>query len=493
MKPSFRYRMIRRVFALAVLGLATWDGWLRTSYGDVPVALPAVSPSYQDEANQDSAELLTDRTGPPEVFVDPGLSQASYPGRRRGSDDFDWLTKVRFGYDDGFVIASERQLNLGIGESPFLMRINGWGQIRHTVLDSDGTNPDVNQFQLKRARLIFSGSAFTSDFAYFIQMDGRSSSGDDVRLLDYVLTYDVGHHAWGLERGTIGFKGGKYKMPFQMARYLSGRELEFSDRSMSSMFFDVNRSLAWGLFGEANSWNIPWDWEVAIFNGLVTGGSETGSSGALDDNFAYSARLFAYPTGKWGTGELADLDWHDTLATRIGAGFANSTINSSGETEFSSVRVVDSGETLSSLLELLPSAVDEYDVNLYTLDISGKLRGCSATFEYYFRNIDGFEGATLPNLFDHGFWLQLGKFVVPRKLQLLARWSRVVGSSGTLGIADQSAEEIAGGFVWYFRDQHAKLTFDATYLDGAPINSAALDISPGDIGWLFRSQIQFAF
>ncbi len=99
----------------------------------------------------------------------------------------------------------------------------------------------------------------------------------------------------------------------------------------------------------------------------------------------------------------------------------------------------------------------------------------------------------MPDLFDHGFWLQLGKFVVPNKLELLARWSRVMGDSGTLGVENQNAEEIAGGFVWYFREQHAKYTLDATYTDGAPINSSALDMTPGQVGWLFRSQIQFSF
>jgi hypothetical protein len=113
--------------------------------------------------------------------------------------------------------------------------------------------------------------------------------------------------------------------------------------------------------------------------------------------------------------------------------------------------------------------------------------------EHAFRTVDGFEGATIPGLYDHGFWLQVGKFICPRKLQLLARWSRVTGDSGTLGAENQSAEEIAGGFAWYFRDQNAKLVADMTYLDGAPINSSALDIKPGEIGWLFRTQIQFAF
>ena len=53
---------------------------------------------------------------------------------------------------------------------------------------------------------------------------------------------------------------------------------------------------------------MPVEWDVAIFNGLVTGGAETGSSGNLDDNFAYSARLMWYPTGEWGEGQMADFD-----------------------------------------------------------------------------------------------------------------------------------------------------------------------------------------
>ncbi len=401
-----------------------------------------------------------------------------------------WVEYVRVGYDSGFVIASEADLDLQASDTPFHLKLNGWGQIRHTVLDSDGANADLNQFQLKRGRLIFSGSAFSSDFDYFLQLDGRSSSGDNLRLLDYFLSYDLGHHVCGFEKGVFGFRTGKYKMPFTMARYLSGREFEFSDRSMASMFFDVNRSLAWGLYGRAYSSGRPLHWEVALFNGLVSGGAETGSSGTLDNNFAYSARIFTFPTGDWGAGGLADFDWHDALATRIGAGFANSTIDRVGTTEFSSLRVVDSGLQLSTLL---PAAVDEYDAYIYSIDASCKLHGWSATMEYYIRDIQSFQGAAIPSLFDHGFWLQFGKFIVPEKLQLLARWSRVVGNSGTLGANDQSADEIAGGFVWYFRDQHAKFTLDVTHLDGAPISSSALDIAPGDSGWLFRSQIQFAF
>ena len=145
------------------------------------------------------------------------------------------------------------------------------------------------------------------------------------------------------------------------------------------------------------------------------------------------------------------------------------------------------------MASILPGSVDEYTVNLFALDAALKYQGWSLTTEYYFRQVNGFRGASIPSLFDHGWWLQIGKFVVPQKFEIMARWSNVIGDSGTLGVSNQSASEVAGGFVRYFQGQNAKVTFDATYLNGAPINSASLDISPGDIGWLYRTQIQFAF
>jgi hypothetical protein len=406
------------------------------------------------------------------------------------ADDFTWLDQVRVGYDDGFVIASRRQLDLRSSRYPFRMQINGWGQLRNTSSNVKRPNNDLNQFQLKRARLIFSGHAFNPDISYFLQMDGRSSSGDNVRLLDYFLSFDIGHNQFGFAPGTIGFRTGKFKMPFSLARWMSGKQFEFADRSVASSYFDVNRSLAWGLYGQTDQTRVPIAWETAIFNGFVTGGAETGSSGSLDDNFAYSARLSAFPIGEWGASELADFEWHDRLAMRVGCAFAATTIDRGGSTEFETLRVVDSGRQLS---RILPLAVNSYSVTQFAMDTSLKLHGWSTTLEYYFRTISDFQGASVPDLFDHGFWFQLGYFIVPGKVQMLTRWSRVVGDSGTLGVVQQSSDEVASGLAWYFRENHLKAVADITHLNGAPVNSAALDVSPGDNGWLYRMQIQFSF
>ena len=417
---------------------------------------------------------------------DPVLGQGDQPLIRLG----DWLDQVRVGYDNGFQIISRDELDLNGQDDKFRLKINGWGQLRNTLLESANSGEDLRQFQLKRGRLVFAGSAFTPDFGYFVQVDGRSSDGDDLRLLDYYLNYDFGRHFLNMEKGRLSFRTGRWKMPTTLSRWLSGRELEFSDRSVASMFFDVNRSLAWGLGGQETFRSMPFNWELAIFNGLVTGGAETGSSGDLDSNFAYSIRAFCEPIGEWGKGELADLDYHEALAMRTGFGMATSTIDRTGLTEFRSARVVDSGRRLS---DLLPNSVESYRIYLYSADLSVKYRGWSITNEYYFRTVDRILGAEIGQLFDHGHWLQIGKFIIPDRLQVIARWSRVDGNSGTLGIADLSSDEVAGGVVYYFRDQHAKITFDATRINGSPISSAALDLEPGVDGLLFRTQIQFSF
>ena len=72
-------------------------------------------------------------------------------GNAYTEDNLDWLDSVRVGYDGGFVIASQRDLNLNASNYPFRMQINGWAQLRYTVTDIESPNTDLNQFQLKHA------------------------------------------------------------------------------------------------------------------------------------------------------------------------------------------------------------------------------------------------------------------------------------------------------------------------------------------------------
>lgn len=463
--------------------LATTSQW---EFVDLDLApQPVVFPAAQDTIAV--SESPADEVDLPLTFAEPPQpSAAAEPIRPQSPPSL----VGRAGYDRGFFIASDRGPDRPAGDEAYFLRLNGWGHFRMTNSEAFGGNEGFNQLQLKRARLIFSGHAFTPAFSWLVALDGRSQADGAIRLLDYFLDYDLGSAALGLDAKRLALKLGQYKVPFTLSRFLSAQEMQFTDRSVSSMFFDANRSLAFGAYGESQQSAALWTWETAVFNGLVTGGAETGAAGGLDNNFAVSGRLAIYLGGDWGSDDQCDYDFHESPAYRLGGAFAASNIDRIGQTEFAAIRVADSGQRLS---DLLPAQVSGYRVNKYALDASVKYRGWSMTTEYYFRNIGGFQGDSLPGLFDHGFSLDVGYFVIPQKMELLARWSRVVGNSGTLGLGNRSADERSLGGVWYFRRHAAKLTVDASYLDGAPIDAFSLDIFPGQRGWLMRTQLQFSF
>ena len=395
-----------------------------------------------------------------------------------------------FGYDGGFLIASPSGLKPDTDDSDFLMRISNWGQLRHAASDFHGPNPDQNQFEFERLRLVFKGHFFSPDFQYYFQFDSDSDQGEESGILDYYVTYDVGRHLWGCPRKRLAIRMGKWKVPFIRFRVPSPSALEFTDFPMAGMLFDLSRGFGVGLLGERDLCARPFTWEVALANGLNVGGFRTDRSGQLDNNLAFSGRVTWLLAGDDGKDGEPDLDFRLRPAWRVGAAFACSHVDRDGLREFSRMRVVDSGLSID---DVLPAAVTDYDIFLFTVDSHLKYRGFSFIADYYFRSMSRFIGAAVPDVCDHGFLLQMGYFLVPTRFELITRWSRVVGDSGTLGLLRQSADEVAGGAVWYIRGHNLRMTFDVTHLNGAPISSSTLNILPGDDGWLFRTQFQWRF
>jgi hypothetical protein len=386
-------------------------------------------------------------------------------------------------YSGGFVLSSPKDEKTG--DSNFRMRIGSWGQFRHNFLDSKGPNPGQNDLDIERLRLVFDGHAFKPSFQYFLQLDADSDAGNVVDMLDYYVTYDLGKDLFCWHENRFRLRLGQWKIGFNRAREESGTRMQFSDRSTASVLFDFDRSIGVGVLGELGRL----DWQLTLANGIDTGGFRSTRAG-LDQNFAIASRINWLATGDWGKDGHADLDWRTRPAVRLGTGYTFSRRDTEGAIEFASPRVVDSGELLA---RLIPDAVTSYDQIMYSTDFNLKYRGCSIVLEYYFRQFTRFSGATVPNLFDHGYWAEAGYFLIPERLQLLARHSYIVGDSGTLGDTNQSSDEVAGGLVWYLRRHNFKLTFDATRINGAPVNDTALSIRPGDRGMLYRTQFQWKF
>lgn len=395
------------------------------------------------------------------------------------------------GYDKGFLLAADEAIGSRAADANFLMRINSWVQLRHTYFDSDGPNPDQNTFSFERLRLSFGGHVFSPDLQYYFQFDGNSDTQSQLTLLDYYATYDIGHNILCLHADELGIKFGKWKVPFSRSREETARKMQFGERSISNLFFDLDRAIGIGLYSVMEQFTVPMYLETAIFNGFNTGNVATNRTGGLDRNFGWSARVFSDVIGEFGDDGEPDLKWHDQPALRLGAGTAFTRFHRAGnDAEYSLPTVVDSGDPLA---RLLPADVTAYDMSMFTVDGHFKWCGLSVIAEYYWRYIARFSGAAVPGLFDRGFNLQTGYFIVPHKLEALARWSRIVGDSGMLGADDQSSDEFGCGWAWYWKGHNAKIINTANYLNGAPLTSNRLDTVAGDVGWLYRTQLQLAF
>jgi hypothetical protein len=367
----------------------------------------------------------------------------------------------------------------------------------------------------------------------------------------------------------------------------SARE-QFSEYSMAGWFFDAdddNLLMAAGL--------QIFELEDRLFASfLVTNGNETQTPYLLlDDKPGLNAGFWYDFGGDWdeknkrwllyGYGP-SDLDYHCNPVLRVGATSNLVPMDRRSiftQAELDRARTIpptpNGGGTVTSVLNgggVAPAvagvagtsgfAVDAFDSYTYEAYAAGKWRGFSLLSDWWLRNLDNFRGeksglannSNRPILYnvnnvgsnalnqvalfnrggfiDYGTLLQAGYFVIPKKLELVARYSWIRGQSGDIrgdgtfrnlttaernffGIPSaaaggpatvrlynnafreyQEASEIAFGVNYYFKGHNLKWQSDISFYNGG--NPAAGGQSPsgfipGVDGYLIRSQIQLAF
>jgi hypothetical protein len=187
-------------------------------------------------------------------------------------------------------------------------------------------------------------------------------------------------------------------------------------------------------------------------------------------------------------------------------------------------------------------SLNRADINTFDLFAAFHYRGFSFYNEWYFRNYDGlhsvnprsdailyndgFGAASLLNrrsFMDYGMAVQSGYFVIPKKFELIGLYSMINGVSGDIygngtfrnvlvptnaaGFTTvrsyngafsnpHMAQEIGGGFNYYWFGQLVKWQNDLSYYRGgnpAGNGAAPAGFLPGVDGWMIRSQIQLAF
>jgi len=333
-----------------------------------------------------------------QLKADPGF----HPGRQ-----------VDAGYDKGFYIR---------GGEDFFLRFKLRTQFRYLGVNRQSDDrrvfgrqriDDLSGFEFERARFRFEGHLFDPKFTYLAEFDGDTDGTNDVETLDLWTAYEYlkGHK---LTFGQMKPHSGRQELVSSFAQ-------QMVDRSLANEVFNLGRSI--GIEASGGLLDEKLSYYTGVWNGFE---NQDDDARDVDSNFGYTARLIWHLLGQYGSNE-SDLEHHQRPAAEIGASFAYNNDNNDSDGPLHIYAVPDfirAGRAGVGAVD--PTGTDYYQ---FGLDAGFKYRGFSATAEYWVRTVDSdtfrslwqrVTGLSGPSHYQGGH-VQLGYFVIPKKLELAGR------------------------------------------------------------------------
>ncbi len=300
----------------------------------------------------------------------------------------------------------------------YSLGIGGRLQFRYTFKDNDedfgGT--DTNNIDVRRARLALGGNIYSKLIHYYIELDGDS--------------FDVGvnFYVYFTPLEELNAKIGYFKVPFNQQRMTTSAKLLFQDRAIASEAFDQDRDYGVDIYGK------PFDgymeYHAAVFQGAGEDPADRGTDDNLDNELMYVLNLRYNPFGKYDTVDETDVKYTEKFKATVAASVAFNAKNRDEKLEDT--------DTIAGVVEL-----------------SMKYRGLSWHNEYFVMTADPESGGN--SIDSDGFFTQAGYFVIPKKLEVAARYSLVDPNSD---VSDDFMREYALGVNYYFRAHRSKIQSD---------------------------------
>jgi hypothetical protein len=362
---------------------------------------------------------------------------------------------------------------------------------------------------------------------------------------------------------TFTVFAGKIKPFFGLDEFLGNANQQFVDFSMADIMFDADddtRLMAAGIQVKAAE-------DRFFLWSAVTNGSDAFLPNTFGDDYPGLITSFWYDLGgSWNEDKKAwdlygdclnDIDYSCKPVARVGAGMDLVPLDHRalyGDQEQARYFVMPGAPGGTRLINLLNGdaiapngshAVDKFNAYAFNAFWSAKYRGFSITNEWWLRELTGFHtrpdgkdvivyqdnlgpggaavNALFPNknLVDYGSTIQAGYFIIPKKLEVAARFSFVRGDSGdingngkfktmtvpgvgALHVVDgafrqmHEAREYTVGVNYFFKRHLLKWQTDVGYYEGgnpagSPAGTSVTGWIAGQDGWLLRTQIQLAF
>jgi hypothetical protein len=444
------------------------------------VGQPIVPPTTADAAAAADAALST-----PQPVTDSGsTSEQSISVAATPQTDDER-------YRDGMVIWQSRE----DARVPFLLKFNVNTQLRYlntlsspeTFTDHLGNSHEVhtrNDITVNRAMFILGGYVFDDRLRYSFTV--WTSAG----AASIVVAGNIG---WQFNR-ALAITGGYTGVPG--SRSLVGTFPFFAavDRSMADNFFRPGFTQGVWANGEAAK---GLHYLAFVGNGLNTLNI---SANKIDTHLVGSGSVWWEPLGPYGEPGKArnmydDYFTSDKTRIRVGTSFTRSRedrFSNLDQTSPENTSLYNSDGVLTfSTGAFAPDVtLDRATYRMWAIDGGIKRSGFAVNGQYFMRWLNDFEAdgpLPLTYTFDHGFELTAGHFVVPKKLMLYGRGSKVFGQFG-------DSHEYGGGAKWYFLPtERLWLNAELIQVHRAPYSGAFTPYTAGMKGWTPLIQTLLAF
>jgi phosphate-selective porin len=290
------------------------------------------------------------------------------------------------------------------------------------------------------------GYAFTKALTYRVQAD-LAKSGTAQMLDDAWINYRF------IDEAQL--QAGQFKMPFSRGELISDGALQFVDRANAVDAFKPSYDIGAMVQGRAVGGKFTYN--AGLFNGTGQGGTRKTNSGA------WAARVVFNLFGEMRYSE-SDLENTPNPLLSLGAGYFANTLKRNGNAAF--LDTTTSSPPYAGTAGWLGKAAanttifdntERVDVGTYGFDMAFKWRGLSAQGEYFGGKAEGQNlGRTVHS---RGYYGQAGYFVLPKRLEVAARYSCVDPNREN---AQDRQIEVTGAVSYYFQGHNLKLQSDYT-------------------------------
>lgn len=330
-------------------------------------------------------------------------------------------------------------------DTGFTTKLNTLIQTRYEFTDNDKGTPDVSGFDVTKARIGVSGTALHNEFSYMLEGD---FAGQSASLTDAYIQWQACDNVWA--------RMGQWKTPLSRQYNTHEAKLQFVDRSKASDAFSLGRNQ--GLSFGTSMMDGQLGFGAGIWNGVSTG--EGQNRPAVDNDHAFHVGVRYNPMGSMDVSEEGDLGWTEDAAVSVGAAY----VNAPNTTDSSGLVAVQS------------------DIQDLSVDANLKYQGFSLHGEFFWEEIDP-DGAD--KVTPLGFYVQAGYFVMPKKLEIAARYGLVDPDNSALY---DKENQVTAGVNYYFWAHQLKASFNYDYVQQKDVAGGTEDVSTdrwilGVSGW----------